>query len=367
MAASTHKDQPGRGFVYKSLSMKLIFHQKSYKAEEVLLNLTECGFAAGDVLEIYHKRMNSEGRAERAYPRLLLQVPHTLGSEENVTLKNFLGTNTISVEQSVALQFKLQQFEHVRVTRINPEKVALQLLEITFKDQYLNRSDMWRLTKHLVRSVVYKNKTVEFCPPAIRCQVYEMWSQGSRVACGYVSSDTKVVYRSSTSRFYLFIQMSSEMWEFDHFGDLYFEKAVSGFLTDLFDKWKRMNTNHDVTIVLFSRSFYPTAKSLDEFPVDMRACVQVDPLGRFYQDFYRSVVLVSGLLQVRGTSNTCVGACIRCVVQGFDLSGEMERLVEALRAQVSILNTKLMEGLHEQDVLLRLDKVLGLLNKIKRL
>ena len=28
------------------------------------------------------------------------------------------------------------------------------------------------------------------------------------------------------------------MWDFDIHGDLYFEKAVNGFLADLFQKWK---------------------------------------------------------------------------------------------------------------------------------
>jgi len=28
------------------------------------------------------------------------------------------------------------------------------------------------------------------------------------------------------------------MWEFDIYGDLYFEKAVNGFLAELFAKWK---------------------------------------------------------------------------------------------------------------------------------
>ena len=37
---------------------------------------------------------------------------------------------------------------------------------------------------------------------------------------------------------YLFIQMSSEMWEFDICGDLYFEKAVNGFLSEVFTKGK---------------------------------------------------------------------------------------------------------------------------------
>lgn len=31
------------------------------------------------------------------------------------------------------------------------------------------------------------------------------------------------------------------MWDFDIHGDLYFEKAVNGFLADLFHKWKVRN------------------------------------------------------------------------------------------------------------------------------
>lgn len=88
----------------------------------------------------------------------------------------------------------------------------------------------------------------------------------------------QVVFRSTSAMVYIFIQMSSEMWDFDIYGklntyifsnffvfcfllcfvylwlvislqldrflitvftgDLYFEKAVNGFLSDLFAKWK---------------------------------------------------------------------------------------------------------------------------------
>ena len=48
----------------------------------------------------------------------------------------------------------------------------------------------------------------------------------------------QIVFRSSTAVVQIFIQMSTEMWDFDINGDLYFEKAVNGFLTDLFAKWK---------------------------------------------------------------------------------------------------------------------------------
>ena len=32
--------------------------------------------------------------------------------------------------------------------------------------------------------------------------------------------------------------MSKEMWDFDHHGDTYYEKAVDNFLFDLFTRWK---------------------------------------------------------------------------------------------------------------------------------
>lgn len=116
-----------------------------------------------------------------------------------------------------------------------------------------------------------------------------MWSQGDRVACGVITDDTKIVFRSSTSLVYLFIQMSSEMWDFDIHGDLYYEKAINGFLSDLFLKWKKLGCNHEVTIVLFSRTYY-IAKNLDEFPIHMRDCLQMDYKGRYYEDFYRVAI-----------------------------------------------------------------------------
>ncbi|XP_026682064.1 GATOR complex protein DEPDC5-like [Diaphorina citri] len=88
---------------------------------------------------------------------------------------------------------------------------------------------------------------------------------------------------------YLFLQMSSEMWDFDIHGDLYFEKAVNGFLADLFQKWKKHGSNHEVTIVLFSRTYYE-ANSLEDFPEFMQECLQKDYKGRYYEDFYRVAV-----------------------------------------------------------------------------
>nr|XP_045624645.1 GATOR complex protein Iml1-like isoform X2 [Procambarus clarkii] len=258
------------------IKLKLLSHQKSYRDEDLLVNIRDLGpdIKEGDVIEVYH--------LEDDLPRLLLQVPKT---NEDVTVQK----DTISIEQSIASTFQLRNYKDVIINKVEPKTVALEMVELTFKDQYLGRSDMWRLKMNLVDSVVYLNKKIEFCCGSIRCQVYEMWAQGGKVACGVITDDTKVVYRSSTSMVYLFIQMSSEMWDFDMYGDLYFEKAVNGFLSELFAKWKKEGSNHDVTIVLFSRTYYK-ATNIDEFPTYMKECLQEDYKGRFYEDFYRVAV-----------------------------------------------------------------------------
>ncbi|KAJ9573995.1 hypothetical protein L9F63_008625, partial [Diploptera punctata] len=249
---------------------KLIVHHKTFSGEDLIINPKDFpGIKIGNIVEIYNP--------EDEFSRLLLQIT---GLKEDLQ-----GKDTISVEQSIANAFQLRTYADVHMNIVNPEDVALDSVELTFKDQYMGRSEMWRLKKSLVNSCVYLNKKIEFCGGSIRCQVYEMWSQGDRVACGVITDDTKVVFRSSTSMVYLFIQMSSEMWDFDIHGDLYFEKAVNGFLADLFQKWKKNGSNHEVTIVLFSRTFYK-ASNLEEFPGYMRECLQQDYKGRFYEDFY---------------------------------------------------------------------------------
>ncbi|XP_053952512.1 GATOR complex protein Iml1 isoform X2 [Anastrepha ludens] len=251
---------------------KLNTHQKSYSDADLLINQKEhLDTKLGDVVEVYDR--------EDENTRLLLQI----------TKFNDLRRDEISIEAGIATQFNLKKFAYVFMRRINANDVALDSIEITFKDQYMGRSEMWRLKTYLTNTCVYINKKIENVEMQIRCQVYEMWAQGERVSCGVITEDTKIVFRSSTSMVYLFLQMSSEMWDFDIHGDLYFEKAVNGFLTELFHKWKKLGCNHEVTIVLFSRTFY-AAKSLDEFPEHMRDCLQLDYKGRFYEDFYRVAI-----------------------------------------------------------------------------
>ncbi|XP_064424153.1 GATOR1 complex protein DEPDC5 isoform X2 [Latimeria chalumnae] len=252
---------------------KLVIHKKGFGGSEDELVVNPKVFPQvklGDILEIAHP--NDE------YSPLLLQVK---------SLKEDLQKETVSVDQTVAQAFKLRAYQDVFINVTDPKDVTLDLVELTFKDQYIGRGDMWRLKKSLVNTCAYITQKVEFA--GIRAQASELWVKGEKVTCGYISEDTRVVFRSTSAMVYIFFQMSCEMWDFDSYGDLYFEKAVHGFLADLFAKWKEKNCSHEVTVVLFSRTFYD-AKAIDEFPEVGRSSIQQDHEGRFYEDFYKVVV-----------------------------------------------------------------------------
>ncbi|KAM7326142.1 hypothetical protein ACRRTK_014620 [Alexandromys fortis] len=251
---------------------KLVIHKKGFGGSDDELVVNPKVFPhikLGDIVEIAHP--NDE------YSPLLLQVK---------SLKEDLQKETISVDQTVTQVFRLRPYQDVYVNVVDPKDVTLDLVELTFKDQYIGRGDMWRLKKSLVSTCAYITQKVEFA--GIRAQAGELWVKNEKVMCGYISEETRVVFRSTSAMVYIFIQMSCEMWDFDIYGDLYFEKAVNGFLADLFTKWKEKNCSHEVTVVLFSRTFYD-AKSIDEFPEVNRASIQQDHKGRFYEDFYKVV------------------------------------------------------------------------------
>uniref|UniRef100_A0A8C9HBM2 GATOR1 complex protein DEPDC5 n=1 Tax=Piliocolobus tephrosceles TaxID=591936 RepID=A0A8C9HBM2_9PRIM len=214
---------------------KLVIHKKGFGGSDDELVVNPKVFPhikLGDIVEIAHP--NDE------YSPLLLQVK---------SLKEDLQKETISVDQTVTQVFRLRPYQDVYVNVVDPKDVTLDLVELTFKDQYIGRGDMWRLKKSLVSTCAYITQKVEFA--GIRAQAGELWVKNEKVMCGYISEDTRVVFRSTSAMVYIFIQMSCEMWDFDIYGDLYFEKAVNGFLADLFTKWKfdkhYINRNFDRT------------------------------------------------------------------------------------------------------------------------
>lgn len=121
--------------ITKMKLFKLIVHQKNFSGEDLIINSKDNpGIQKGDVVEIYHP--------EDEFSRLLLQV--------TAFKEDLQGRETISVENNVATMFQLRTFADVHMNIVNPNDVALDSIELTFKDQYMGRSEMWRLKNSLV-------------------------------------------------------------------------------------------------------------------------------------------------------------------------------------------------------------------------
>ncbi|GAN09146.1 conserved hypothetical protein [Mucor ambiguus] len=186
----------------------------------------------------------------------------------------------LSISKDIADRFNLRsrQEVYVELCQIDPMQVALDHVELAFKEQYLGRSDMWRLQQNLKGTCVYHEKKILFAG-SIKATVKRLFAHDEQMTSGYITETTRMIFRSASAKYFLFIQMSREMWEFDEDGELYFEKAVSNFLPHLFTRWKDEGTNHVVSIVLFTRVFYETR--IDDPLINQAAD------GRYYKDFYK--------------------------------------------------------------------------------
>lgn len=138
---------------------------------------------------------------------------------------------------------------------------------------------MWFIRNCLIDSCVFVGKIETWL--GIFCTVSDIWFSGAPTWSGYVSEDTRVVFRSSSSQVLVFIQLGREMWDIDPRGDLYFEKCHRGFLPELFKRWNVQSCAHHVSIIVFSRWYYKPDAVTEEMMVTLRA--NRDHRGRYYQ------------------------------------------------------------------------------------
>lgn len=110
----------------------------------MLINKEHSDGKIGDIVEIYH-------RDDEENTRLLLQI--TKSALQVIKSADSKNRDVISIESGVASQFKLRTYNDVVMRVVDVQDVALDSVEITFKDQYMGRSEMWRLKKYLVNCV----------------------------------------------------------------------------------------------------------------------------------------------------------------------------------------------------------------------
>ncbi|ORY02057.1 hypothetical protein BCR34DRAFT_493449 [Clohesyomyces aquaticus] len=197
----------------------------------------------------------------------------------------------ISLAEKIARVFGFRNRMQIVVTSADEDTHSASHVEITFRDEYLARADMWRMSiSELSNRTVYRGQKLLFMG-TIKATIKNVYINGSSTHSGYFSSMTKPVFRSESARYVLFIQMSKEMWDFDAegAGEIMFNRVVNGFLPDLFKRWMRINARHLVTIILFTRMEYDRESSWANHDDASNADTSDKPSSRS-RDYYRVVV-----------------------------------------------------------------------------
>ncbi|KAI5117310.1 hypothetical protein M0805_005538 [Coniferiporia weirii] len=192
-------------------------------------------------------------------------------------------TLQISVSKTIADAFGLRNYALVRLTKVDSSKMRSDHIEIVFQDQYLGRSDMWRLGKQLQGQCVHVGQEISFVGSQTG-RIQNIYIDGKNASAGLVTSLTKAIYRSLSAKVTIFIQVCREIWEFPGDGERYTDKIVHSFLPALFRRWREADTNHIVTIALISRVFYLES----EINYAAGPLVQDDD-GRWYKDFFKVI------------------------------------------------------------------------------
>ncbi|KAI9873004.1 MAG: vacuolar membrane-associated protein iml1 [Pleopsidium flavum] len=201
----------------------------------------------------------------------------------------------ISLSSYIASAFGFKNRMQVMVSKVDEAEHTASCVELSFRDEYLARADMWRLAiSELAHKSVYKGQRILFMG-TIKATVKRIFAQGRKVRSAYFSSSTKPIFRSDSARYVLFIQMSKEMWDFDvdGTGEIMFNKVINGFLPELFKRWEGVSAHHLVSIVLFTRMDYASAlasgASQSLFITNHSNTQDVHNIHQF-KDFYRVVV-----------------------------------------------------------------------------
>lgn len=192
------------------------------------------------------------------------------------TIKSSARTQ-ISMLKQVADLYHLSPYDRVTVTKVAAEdekdvleEVSADFILVTFKDQFISRGEMYQFQHSLIGRWLYEGVRLDSSADGIRANAVEIRHAEEKFCSGIVTENTKITFRSRSTRIIWLLQMSSEMFEYappidsgvsggnsgmgDGGCDIYFDKFVT-FMHRLFAKWKELEVTHSLTVVFFSRTF----------------------------------------------------------------------------------------------------------------
>lgn len=260
----------------------LYVHAKTHSTHDVILNPEVFpGIKVNDYVQIYE--------SEDTEHKLTLQVS---------SLQAKGGRLEISVLKSIADVFNLLSYMKVHVQVIDSKSARIDFVELAFRNKFVQRGDMTRYKKNMIGRTVHINQNIDL--EGVNVLTQEISLQEQPLKCGIITEDTNIVFRSRSARVFWLVQISSEMWEIDKNGDLYFEVFLKRFVEPILDKWKLLGVAHSLSIVFFTRTYYymnDTAMKSDvvnkdeiERSTNAPKCLISIDKNICYQDFYKIVL-----------------------------------------------------------------------------
>lgn len=186
---------------------------------------------------------------------LLMEIPQS-------SMLPIKGKMQVSVLRDTAADFQLAPYNDVMVRFVAKVHVEVDFVEVSLKDQFMSRRDLWYLKKSVVGSAVYVGKNIRV--HGTRWQVMDIRANGEKVSSGVISEKTKFAFRSRTSRVMWLVQLTPEMWDMANSGKLYMEIFLN-VVQNVLSKWMKHKVSHSLTIIFFARNYYPDLEHENEF------------------------------------------------------------------------------------------------------
>ena len=233
-----------------------------------------------------------------------------LVSEKSLTSLKGSARTQVSILRPIADLYNLSSYDMVTISKVekqDEEEVlktcSADFISVSIKDQFVSRGEMQLFQRTLIGSWVYEGQRLSESSRGIQAYARELRHKDQHAFSGIITEQTKITFRSRSSRLIWLVQMSKEMWEYtspyerdreESLCETYFDKWIA-FVHRLFGKWKRMEVTHSLTVVFFSRTFIgsgPSALPLKEkknrpLPSSRH---KSDVYGRSYEDHFRIVV-----------------------------------------------------------------------------
>lgn len=240
-----------------------------------------------------HHSNNKEAKAKKRLRKAFSNRTFVFKPSQGLPEQDAAATRSsqlqLSLCRNIASIYGFSNRQEVILTKVPLARSVISHVELYFRDQYVGRADMWRLTALLEDTCVYVGQKISLAG-SVRATIGRIFINERKVTSGYVAPETKTIFRSESAKYHLFLQFAREMWDFDEDGEVYLEKALTGFIPELLRRWRSVPTNHVLSIVLFARVWYEESElhMLDE--VGLPVLREEGDRGRYYIDYYKVIV-----------------------------------------------------------------------------